>query len=260
MMNLAKQTGSISATPPAAVMATTRAEHLSDRYVQISTSKIVDAMADRGFVVAQYRHTNARAKNPEHAAHSVVFRREKDLLASKEMTPQIIFANSHDGSLRAFFVAGIFRFVCANGLVVGNAYGMLRTRHIGVEAETLADNAVVIGDNMQQVVDVMDEWRKIEVNKNVQREYAKLAAQLRFNDASRFEPDELLRVRRPEDAGDDLWRVFNRVQEATTRGGAAGISAAGNSVVSRPLNNVRDSINFNATLWDLTAEFAAAAK
>ena len=49
------------------------------------------------------------------------------------------------------------------------------------------------------------------------RELAYNAARLRFNETDEnFNPDALLRVNRVEDEGNDVWTVFNRIQENLT--------------------------------------------
>ena len=59
--------------------------------------------------------------------------------------------------------------------------------------------------------------------------FAERALALRFTDiaSSGMEPSRLLTCRRPEDVGDDLWSVMNRVQENLLRGGISRRSASG---------------------------------
>ncbi len=68
--------------------------------------------------------------------------------------------------------------------------------------------------------------------------------------------DELLAVRRAGDDAGDLWSVFNRVQEATTRAQLNGRAATGRRIVTKPLLDVGPNMKYNAELWKLAEEFA----
>ena len=49
------------------------------------------------------------------------------------------------------------------------------------------------------------------------RNFAYNAAKLRFDETDeKFNPDDLLRVNRVEDEDNDVWTVFNRIQENLT--------------------------------------------
>jgi len=53
-----------------------------------------------------------------------------DLDDGNPMSLQLLCFNSVDGSTRFMVVLGWFRFVCANGLIVGTAASSLRGRHL----------------------------------------------------------------------------------------------------------------------------------
>ena len=58
-------------------------------------------------------------------------------------------------------------------------------------------------------------------------------------------------MRRPIDEGNDLWRVFNVVQENVMRGGIAGRSATGRASCSRAIRAIREDVRINNDLWQL---------
>ncbi|WP_186153310.1 DUF932 domain-containing protein, partial [Burkholderia gladioli] len=62
---------------------------------------------------------------------------------------------------------------------------------------------------------------------------------------------QVLRARRSEDAGDDLWTTFNRVQESLTQGGMRGRSPAGRRIKTRPITGIDQDIRLNRALWML---------
>jgi hypothetical protein len=68
------------------------------------------------------------------------------------------------------------------------------------------------------------------------RKFAYNAAKLRFDeDGDDFNPMGLLRVNREEDAQDDVWTVFNRIQENLTH----------------DVTNTKDDIRLNQQLFNL---------
>lgn len=172
--------------------------------------------------------------------------------------PRMLLINSHDGSTRAKIMLGVYRFVCSNGMVVGTSFMNESSRHIGNEAEQLIERMMLLAKNTGPLFDQIDRWTKKELTAQQQNNFAKFASALRYNDPNRFPVEELLRVRRPEDEGNDLWRIFNRVQEATVSGGAIGLTAIGRRTQSRALTEVGANTSYNSALWSLAEEFAAA--
>lgn len=63
--------------------------------------------------------------------------------------------------------------------------------------------------------------------------------------------EQVLAPRRSADAGADLWRVFNVVQENLMRGGVVGRAASGRAVRSRPIRAIREDVRINSQLWQL---------
>ena len=62
--------------------------------------------------------------------------------------------------------------------------------------------------------------QQIQLEKDLQVELATRAMDIRFS-GSKFQPviDDVLKVRRQGDVGNDGWKVVNRIQEALIRGG-----------------------------------------
>jgi hypothetical protein len=95
--------------------------------------------------------------------------------------------------------------------------------------------------------------------------FAQAAHHQRFADAdgkvsTPITPEQLLLARRPADQGDDLWRVFNRVQENATKGG---LTAIGRDSRNRPrrsttrgVHGIDGDLKLNRALWMLAAKMA----
>ena len=189
------------------------------------------------------------------ARHMIDFR-NPDFEPVHGAVPRIIVVNSHDGSSSARVMGGVFRFVCSNGLVIGNIAQREVVRHTGDAAADLIHRMRQLAKNTTALYQSIDRWSKIDLSKSQRQEFARFAAQLRWGDASRFEAEDLLEVRRTEDDRGDLWTTFNRVQENTVRGGITGMSRSGRAATSRPLSDIARSVDYNAALWQLAEEFA----
>lgn len=233
----------------------TPAPHLSDRYVLVDTEEVLRAMTAEGFTVASMKTTKSRKTAGEYARHVIDFR-HPDAPGIEGAVPRVLFSNSHDGSSRATAFAGVFRFACENGLVIGSVYAREIQRHSGAAAMDLVSRMQALAKNTAPLFAQIEKWQKKELTATQAENFAMLAAQLRWGDPYRFDTADLLAVRREEDDSNSLWHVFNRVQEATTKGGAEGTTRSGRVTTARPLLAPASDITFNANLWTLAEEFA----
>lgn len=238
---------------PQSIFAKTPAPHLTAKYVHVNSEAVMNSMLAEGFVVADVKGVNSR--DPLHSRHVIDFR-HPDVPHIGDAVPRVLFTNSHDGSTRASALAGVFRFVCSNGMVVGSTYAKEKVRHTGDAARHLIERMQALAKNTAPLFTQIESWQKLDMDKAARHEYARQAAMLRWGDPHRFEAEDLLAVRRAEDDKGDLWTVFNRVQEATTRGGVQGYTADGRRATARAINEPQRSVRFNEQLWQLTEEFA----
>lgn len=260
MINIAHPTDRLAAagTLPAAALASAPAQHLSDRYAFISTRQVVEMMAEEGFRVAESSARLRRAPGaPQLGLHVVDFRHPQapELLG---IVPRVLFINSHDGSRRASVRVGAFRMVCSNGMVTDATLAHAQVRHAGDAARKLVERMRELSKNTLPMFRQIERWSRKDLAAAQRVEFARLAAALRWPRApGSVQPAHLLEVRRAGDDAGDLWSVFNRIQEATTRLSLPGVSVAGRSTMSKPLLEVGPSLKFNSDLWQLAEEFSA---
>ena len=93
-----------------------------------------------------------------------------------------------------------------------------------------------------------------------QLEFAGQALALRYPDPATqgMTPVQLLTSRRPQDLGDDLWSVLNKVQENLIGGGLHRRSASGRLMRTRRITSIREDVRLNGRLWDLATEILSA--
>lgn len=79
---------------------------------------------------------------------------------------------------------------------------------------------------------------------------ARAALHYRFGeDHQPVTTDQILTPRRYEDRSDDLWTVYQRVQENLMKGGLAGRTAQGRSNRTRAVNGIDGDVKLNRALW-----------
>jgi Domain of unknown function (DUF932) len=173
---------------------------------------------------------------------------------------EIILINSHDGASSYQMLAGVFRFVCCNGLVVGTVANDIRIPHKGNIQNDVIDGAFRVLEDFESVDASTEGMKAIELKPEEERAFATAALALRYGERTEGQPpapitpDQLVEARRPEDLGHSLWTTFQRVQENTLRGGQSGRSVQGRRLQTRAVGSIDRSVNLNRALWVLAEE------
>ncbi|MBS0377202.1 MAG: DUF932 domain-containing protein [Proteobacteria bacterium] len=227
-------------------------ESRSASYTFIPTAKVVDALYSVGFHPVEARQAT-RAKSPLHARHVIRFRRRFETVALKDAVPELLFLNSHDGTSVYQLRVGLYRAVCTNGLVVSvGAFPTFKVAHRGDVVADVVRAALEISERFGSLVTSVEHLECRHLDYLEQLDFASAALALRFPGRPEcgLEPARLLVPRRAEDAGDDAWRVLNRVQENVLRGGIPRRTATNRLVRTRAITAIREDIRINAGLWD----------
>lgn len=235
------------------IFTTDKAPHLTDKYVQTPTSRVVEDLMSLGWQVTKCQEVKAR-KGRGYQKHIVVFRHPDIMITGKngdDAYPQILLTNSHDGKAAFNFRVGIFRIICSNGLVVSDAdFNNVSIRHINYTFETLQSKINEVIAKLPGLVQKINTFKAKELTENAMKEFAVRAAALRTK--SSINIDALLAPTRNEDAGNDLWAVFNRVQEKLINGG---FSYGRKNRKSRSIKNFQQDIKLNEELFELAETY-----
>lgn len=252
----------IKTTAPA-VLTKTPAPDRSDRYQLVHTPDIIEAMEARGFVPTSVQQDRPTRRDPRFVRHMVRFAHVDTLGASRalgDITPQMLFWNSHNGRTMARMCAGFYRLVCLNGLVVGSDVDTYAFAHTGDIEAQIKRALEVMGETLTYGTERVERFHNVKLNKKNVISFAERAMALRFGaNASSYDVKEIITPRREEDGGNVLWHVFNRVQENLTRGDIGGVNANGRRVRSRALTGITMDLEFNRGIWQLMEDYADAA-
>lgn len=237
----------------------------SERYTQIPTSRIVDAFRGEGWQPTFAGETVTRDESRRgFARHIVRFRRSGDVERTAvvgDSVPEIVLLNSHDGSSSYQIHAGIFRFVCANGMVVADSTVTRQAvRHSGNIVDNVIEGVYEIVKSLPLVMDKMEQFKALPLSAPEQLAFAESAGLIRWTDGAPIQPAKLAEARRTADIGNDLWSVFNRTQENLIRGGQSGHGIGANGrfkrTTTRAIKGVTEDVRINKALWALTEAMA----
>jgi len=257
-------------------LATHPHESRSDRYTYIPTMNIIEGMMKAGFQPFKASQSSSRIEGKSaYTKHMIRFRHQdvSQSLAVGDSIPEVVLINSHDGSSAYKLIAGIFRLVCSNGLVVAESTtGSVAVHHKGNILENVIEGSYRIVEDSQKAIGAIAGWKNLQLTNGEQSAFAEAAHTLRFADAegkiaTPITAAQLLRPRRTDDAGTDLWQTMNRVQENVIKGGLHGVQRGENghgwrNVTTRPVKGIDQDVKLNRALWQLAermAELKAAA-
>jgi hypothetical protein len=229
----------------------------SQRYTYIPTSTVLDGLRKEGFQPFMVTQTRVRDESKREFTKHMLRLRHASQIADTEAN-EIVLLNSHDGTSSYQMLAGMFRFVCANGLVCGTTVADVRVPHKGQIIDNVIQGAHDVLDGFGLVRELRDDMRGLDLQPAEAEAFARSALTLKY------EPDpvtpapvteaQILAPRRAADTGSDLWTTFNRVQENLVRGGLPARNAAGRRIRTREVQGIDQSVKINRALWMLAEE------
>ena len=200
---------------------------VSDKYLFVNTETIIDDLAKLNWLPVQAAQRKGRkSEGTIFSKHMVAFQNPDIKITSKDgddAYPRILLTNSHDGMQAFKFSVGIFRLVCSNGLVVADEqFSDFKIKHKGYSFEELRNVVRQAVEDLPNKVQVMNDMKNRILSEEEKRKLA-LDAMLIRAGISTLQYDEetiddILEPKRKADEGDDLWRVFNVIQEKITQG------------------------------------------
>lgn len=246
---------------PSPITAEHKSPAASERYLFIPTTRVIQEMADHGWVVNSSAET--RSRKPEKAGY------QKHMLRFRPQSPdqqirvgdsiaEILMVNAHDTSTSYRFQGGLWRLVCANGLIVSElTFPGVRVPHRGSLQEIL-EASLAVAARLPELGAQVDMLKHKELTYMRQLEFARDAVELRYGKPDTVDAKDLLEIHRDADKPNDLWTTFNRVQENLSKGGQIGsVGDNGTFRRMRPIGGMNTTLDVNTRLWDLAMQYAA---
>jgi hypothetical protein len=258
------------------LFATKAHESRSDRFAPIPTIDIVRGLQKEGFQPFFAQQARTRDTSRRDFTRHVIRMRHESLARTTGEAFEIILSNANDGTAAYQMLPGFFRFVCMNGLFVGDSFEAVKVRHTGNAMHDVIDGAYTVLENAPRLIDSVDRFKAIDLDRDESRAFARLAHMARFPNA--WENDDsgrpqyvegiapidsarMLQARRYADKATDLWTTFNVAQENAVRGGlrgrVQGSDGRARNATVRAVKGIAQATDLNRKLWTLADELAA---
>ena len=235
---------------------------VSHRYTFVPTARIVEGLRKLDWVPVDVEEQRIRNESRRgFQKHLLRFRRAEQMETLDEWNVELVLMNSHDAGCAYQLHAGIHRRLCSNGLVISEtAFEALRFRHAGLEPEEVVRASLRLMEFMPKVGERIQRFHEHHLDSRASLNFASQALLLRYPtlEEAPVDAETLLKARRPEDEGSDLWLVTNRCQENLCRGGVSDCrrDKRGRLRSVRGLRGIDSKVDVNKGLWELAECFA----
>ena len=235
---------------------------VSSRYTFVPTSQILSGLRDQNWLPVEAEEQRIRKEARRgYQKHLIRLRRAEQMETLDEWNVELVLVNSHDTGCAYQLHAGIYRRICSNGLVLSEgSFEAIRFRHAGLLPDEVVQASFRLLDFVPKVGELINRFQNRFLNSDELVALAHHAVLLRYPslEASPIEPETLLKARRGDDAGSDLWTTVNRVQENLIRGGVSDYRRdhQGRLRSVRALRGIDSKVSLNKGLWGLAEQLA----
>jgi len=233
-----------------AVFATAPSPKMSNKYVFVPTMDIMENFEREGWELATARQVGKGL----HSVHELRFRNGQ-LPKVGDTLVEAVIKNSHNGMATFSVSAGLHRLVCSNGLTVPTALSeSFKLRHSRFDLDEVKRLTESFAGRLPKIEGSVNRMMERELTTDEKIDFLRQSAEIRFGKEKVLKDMEivgLLTPNRDEDEGDDMWKVFNVVQEKYVRGGVEVSNNRGRVTKLRGLQNIIAVNQVNTKLWEL---------
>ena len=234
---------------------------VSEKYKFIRTSEVLDRLLEIGWSPRQMSEVRARKPHTKGFQKHLIRLTNPELSVGKsvgEEIPELILTNSHNGKNSFSFKLGIYRLVCSNGLVIPvEEFANITIKHVGQMSSQIKQVIEESTKTFPVIYRDIDKMKNRELTEREIRGFAKTASELRNPNLSKSLTvglDQILEELRPQDSGNDLWKVYNRVQENLINGNYE-IKTKKGSRKGSSIKSIDNGIKINEGLWNLAKSY-----
>lgn len=257
----------LSAIAPS-VFAQSPVAEVSDKYTFIPTTRLLEDCASLGWYVDTAKQRNSRV-HKNHTKHILHFR-SPEFPTINGISREIVVINAHDRTSSFIFMIGLHISTCLNGLIVADKiFESLRIRHIYYKFEDVEALVKTMAGHMPEVLNWIDRLQHTYMTEAQQLEFAIKAVATRFkeyvDDEGNVDSATILKAidipallvpTRKADEGNNIWVVYNRVQEKLMKGGFTRVSSVDEKVRrTRGITDIKLDVDMNKALWQLASEY-----
>ena len=232
---------------------------VSDKYHFIKTIDVIEEIKAHNWYPVSVKVSNVRdIEKNGFQQHCVRFRHFEDLLNPQDNAVELLLFNSHDRSKAFSISAGIFRFICANGLVLSDSvFETYKIKHLGERENDVANAVAKITVVKDKLINKINTLSNIKLSQLEKESFAKLSVPLRFEEHLEINHTDLLTPLRDDDYRDDLYTTLNVIQENLIRGNVGGINKeTGRRFKSKEIKSITTDTLVNKGIWDIAEKIA----
>jgi hypothetical protein len=230
----------------------------SDKYVFVSTIKLIDDFEKLGWYPVFTQNVKARKGTGIYGKHLIRFAHISNLNSTEELIPEIVWINSHNRTSKAILGLGMYRSVCGNGLIVSQyEFGSFNKRHMYFTFEELEEAVNQLTSDYTKLLDKIKAYQQVYLTNGQKHNFANTAIQMIYNEnAHKYEADNFLAPQRLEDESNDIFTIMNIVQEWLLKGGVKYLTKKGERY-SRVIRSIDRTIFVTTVLWNLMEQFVS---
>ena len=244
----------IKSTAPA-IFATKPSPKMSDKYVFVPTMDILDNFQKQGWELSSVKQTGLGV----YGVHELRLR-NGGLPKVGDCLVEAIIRNSHNGIATFSVSAGLHRLVCSNGLTVPTSLSeSFNLRHQRFDLDEVKQLTESFAERLPIIQSSVDRMMTKVLTTPEKIQFVKQAINTRWKTGTvpaSLDVMAIMYPKRDEDKKNDLWTVFNVVQENFIRGGLEYTSSRGRKTSSKGLKSIMAVNQVNTKLWDLAEQFS----
>jgi hypothetical protein len=230
---------------------------VTDRYTFVPTARILTGLRELQWLPVDVEEQRIRTETRRgFQKHLVRLRLAGQMETLDEWNVELVLVNSHDAGCAYQLHAGLYRRICSNGLVLSQgSFEAIRFRHTGLEPDEVVQASLRLIEFVPRIGELVQRFQNRALDARESLGFAQQALLLRYPSVEEapVDPDTLLKARRPEDEGTDLWRVLNRTSENLLRGGISDShrDRRGRLRSVRAIRGIDSKVTLNKGIWGL---------
>jgi hypothetical protein len=228
---------------------------IKSKLYTINTQDILNPLMDSGWNIDGIAEKR-KGKNGQVTQHFIKLTHPDlnlNVKSKNEGKSQLSISNKVCGSSPLEIDLGVYRQVCSNGMWAMDSAWVNNISHTKYSFDNLSSIISSTVSNIDVFLGKLNKMANVDLNIDEMNNLAERAAHLRFgNKVERRVIDQLLIVRRNEDRDNDLYTVYNRIQEGLIKNNMLV------DIYGKPLsgiNNIKEDIEINKQLFQLVEEY-----
>ena len=234
---------------------------VSSKYHFIPTIEIIEQLRAENWYPVSVNQAGVKDLDKDGFQHHYVrFQHFSDLINPNANVVELLLFNSHDRSKSFTISAGIYRYVCSNGLVIADSvFESYKIKHLGDKDNDVINAVANITAIKPKLLEKISKFESITLNQNEKESFLQSALPLRFEEHLELDnPNELLTPLRAEDKKDDLYTVLNILQENFLSSKVSGYNKETNRrFTSKQITSISKDVEINKGLWDIAERIAS---